>query len=102
MAVDCIRLLRDYPCRFSFGAKEPQNTEEEPEKNETTETIETTTNDAVLDEASYDILDIGAGTKFGLGASAVCLGSSAMSVNTHNKIQRCLRNFFEQVSKFIK
>lgn len=96
MTVDCIRLLRDYPCRFSFGAKEPTNTDEEPE------TTETSAKEAITDEASNDILDIGAGTKFGLGASAVCLGSSAMSVNTHNKIQRCLRNFFEQVSKFIK
>lgn len=96
MAVDCIRLLRDYPCRFSFGAKEPTNTEEEPE------TTEITTQETITDESSNDILDIGTGTKFGLGASAVCLGSSAMSVNTHNKIQRCLRNFFEQVSKFVK
>ena len=96
MAVDCIRLLRDYPCRFSFGAKEPKNTEDE------LDTTETAAKETITDETSNDILDIGAGTKFGLGASAVCLGSSAMSVNTHQKIQRCLRNFFEQVSKFIK
>ena len=92
MVTDCISLVRNYPCKFSFDAKEPKKSNE---------TVVNETGDPknVGKKSANDILDIGIGTKLGFGASAVCLGSSAMSVNTHKKIQRGLRGLVSQISK---